>query len=331
MDLTDEPDPFDGLQLDDDFVRAAAIREPSARSRLNVAAGQRAADEAAEERWLARRARTRRRRLTVASLLLVTSVMVAAIAWVDRSGSYQGTEAWRGADSTSSRPAGTRRPTPRTAASSTPLGKPAPLARRSTAYRFLQAQGGRPITYDPCRPIDVVINRRTAPPGGVEITRRALREVSRVTGLQFRLQDDDADEKPSFGRESVQPKRYGDRWAPVLIAWTDPEQLPNLGGPVAGRGGSIAYPVGAPATYVYTTGMIAIDGPQVAEIMRRKGGRAVAQDVVLHELGHLVGLDHVDDPTQLMYPSGQDGVTGYQDGDLTGLARLGRGACVPLL
>lgn len=339
MDLTSPPDPFEGddpfegLQLDEDFVRSAAIREPSARSRENVAAGQRAADEAAEERWLAHRARRRRRRLAVVSAVLVVSVMVGAIGWIDRSGNYQGTEAWTGADSTSSRPPLSKRPTPKEAPSRTPLGTPAPLERSSSAYRFLQSQdrGDDPVAYDPCRPIDVVINRRTAPPGGVEITRRALREVSRVTGLRFRLEDDDVDEKPSFERESVQTTRYGDRWAPVLIAWSDPDELPDLDEAVAGLGGSVPYPVGSPSTWVYTTGMIALDGPQVASLMERKGGREEAEDVVLHELGHLAGLDHVDDPSQLMYPTGQGDVAGYQAGDRTGLARLGRGTCFPLL
>jgi hypothetical protein len=48
--------------------------------------------------------------------------------------------------------------------------------------------------------------------------------------------------------------------------------------------------------------------------------------VVLHELGHLVGLDHVRDRGELMFPTAND-VVGYGPGDLQGLAALGRGAC----
>jgi hypothetical protein len=40
-----------------------------------------------------------------------------------------------------------------------------------------------------------------------------------------------------------------------------------------------------------------------------------------------VGLDHVDDPAQLMYPT--TGMPTFQAGDLTGLAELGRGDCAP--
>ncbi len=44
-----------------------------------------------------------------------------------------------------------------------------------------------------------------------------------------------------------------------------------------------------------------------------------------------MGLAHVDDESQLLHPQTVPGVTDFADGDLTGLARLGRGACVPEL
>lgn len=48
--------------------------------------------------------------------------------------------------------------------------------------------------------------------------------------------------------------------------------------------------------------------------------------MILHELGHLVGLDHVDDETQLMYPHAAK-QRGFAAGDLRGLHELGLGAC----
>jgi predicted Zn-dependent protease len=50
--------------------------------------------------------------------------------------------------------------------------------------------------------------------------------------------------------------------------------------------------------------------------------------VLRHELGHLVGLGHVDDATQLMSPTIGEPQT-FQSGDLAGLAKLGQGTCAP--
>ena len=50
--------------------------------------------------------------------------------------------------------------------------------------------------------------------------------------------------------------------------------------------------------------------------------------VIQHELGPLLGLNHVDDPSQLMYKNAID-TSAYGVGDLTGLAHLGAGDCIP--
>ena len=55
------------------------------------------------------------------------------------------------------------------------------------------------------------------------------------------------------------------------------------------------------------------------------------RSIVLHELGHLMGLGHVDDEQQLMFPEARREVPDFAAGDLTGLAVLGAGACVPEL
>jgi hypothetical protein len=49
----------------------------------------------------------------------------------------------------------------------------------------------------------------------------ALAEMTRATGLQFEFEGN-TDEQPSDQRSPIQISRYGNQWAPVLIAWTDP-------------------------------------------------------------------------------------------------------------
>ena len=77
--------------------------------------------------------------------------------------------------------------------------------------------------------------------------------------------------------------------------------------------------------------MVSLDATQLPGILERPGGKEAVSGIVLHELGHLVGLDHVDDDGQLMYPEARRGVSDFAAGDLTGLAQLGAGMCAPEL
>ncbi|GAA0305524.1 matrixin family metalloprotease [Kineococcus aurantiacus] len=79
---------------------------------------------------------------------------------------------------------------------------------------------------------------------------------------------------------------------------------------------------------VYVFGAVDVDAAQVTDALARPGGDRLVRAVFEHELGHLVGLAHVEDRTQLMYPQTST-VLDYAPGDLTGLAALGTGPCVP--
>jgi hypothetical protein len=153
--------------------------------------------------------------------------------------------------------------------------------------------------------------------------------VSTATGLTF-IADGATSESPSNRREPYQPARYGDRWAPVLIAWVTPAENPDFAADVTGEGGSTPNSRnGGPGVYV--TGQVELDSRQFTRILRRPTGNETALAVILHELGHVVGLGHVTDSSQLMYPETRPGITNFGAGDLTGLAALGRGRCVPSL
>jgi hypothetical protein len=210
-----------------------------------------------------------------------------------------------------------------------PRGVPAPVARVSDSYEFLahQSDGKTPVAYDPCRPIHYVIRTQGEPQGCAQIVADAVSRVSRATGLRF-VYDGTTAEAPSRLRSPYQPERYGDRWAPVLISWVVDREEEDSALGLLGRGGS--FPVGLPfGPDVYVTGQVRLDPSQLTRILHWHNGKLVVRAIVLHELGHLVGLGHVTDATQLMYPRSQPEVTDFGAGDLTGLAALGKGVCKP--
>ena len=206
-----------------------------------------------------------------------------------------------------------------------PLGAPRKPEAASTSYKFLATNDdGTPVGYSPCRPLHYVINAALAPQGAERLVDDSIRTISEATGITF-INDGPTSEAPSSTRAPYQKDLYGDRWAPLLIAWTTPEQAPQLKGPVIGTGGSTHFSFGdGPKSFV--TGSLELDAPQIAEDLDRAEGAAYATAVILHELGHVMGLEHVDDPAQLMYPEigAPDGLAA---GDLNGLYELGHAQC----
>lgn len=195
------------------------------------------------------------------------------------------------------------------------------------AYAFLQTQtdGKTPVAYDPCETIHYVVRQTGSPAGGQRLITSAVERVAKATGLRF-VYDGPTSESPVTRREfGIVPE---DGWPPVLIGWVTPEENPELAGDIAGSGGSSSRALDQSAR-IYVTGTVDLDAGRMRELVTTARGKRQAKAVILHELGHLVGLDHVNDKQQLMHPQSQPGVDDFSAGDLTGLAALGKGPCVP--
>lgn len=178
---------------------------------------------------------------------------------------------------------------------------------------------GRPGRWDPCAPIHYVVQPGWMPETGRRDLAAALERLSLASGLFF-VDDGDTTEMPSSHRSAYQPSRYGDRWAPVLIGWYPPATTDlELGNGVQGLSVSIAVPNREGPSLV--TGQVLLDADH-----RLPGGfgpGVTDGEVLLHELTHAVGLGHVLDPTQVMYPQTTKGESEYGAGDRAGLAAVG--------
>jgi len=207
-----------------------------------------------------------------------------------------------------------------------PLGAP-PLAPAGTGgYAFsMTHDDGSPVTFDPCRAVHYVVRPVGEPKGGLDLVHWALAQLSTTTGLQF-VDDGATDEAPSETRAPYQPGRYGDRWAPVLVAWSSAEETSMLTQGVLGRAGPDTFATRQADSDRFVSGLAVFNSGPLGQQLAT-GDDSKARAVLLHELGHLVGLAHVPDPYQVMYDTNVYPLSTYRAGDLRGLEQLGRGAC----
>lgn len=187
------------------------------------------------------------------------------------------------------------------------------------SFRFFQVQDdGEPVGWNPCRPIKYEVNPDGAPEDATELLDEAIAEVSDAAGLRME----------QVG--TTDARNFDDRFSttgsiePVLIGWADADEVSELAGDVAGVAGPVTATRGPESRYV--TGMAVFDSEAFAEISKYADGETQMRAIMMHELGHLLGLDHVDDPAELMNAD-NIGRDEFGEGDLTGLAKLGSISC----
>jgi hypothetical protein len=165
--------------------------------------------------------------------------------------------------------------------------------------------------WDPCRTITYRVNTLGAPDGGLEMVHAAVAEAHRATGLRFEY----------LGPTDAVPFRDdgGPQWsddAMLEIAWATSTQVDELNNGTIGWGGlwwderQVAYHGGI--ALLDTAGVTSDPGP---------GGTWA--NLLLHELGHVVGLDHAQTTRQVMYPQIPYSPGRYEAGDLNGLEAKG--------
>lgn len=236
-------------------------------------------------------------------------------------------------------------PTPAPAKGSAPGAPSSPQAPPAAAQTNTGAQSfafastnadGSPVRWNPCASIHFVTNLGEAPGSAAADVAQAVRMVADATGISF-VNDGPTTEMPSANRPVDQPSRYPKGHSPVLIAWARRAEtdIYNGEGPNA-VGTAMATWIGAPSTSAdqraaYVTAQVAIEPDATRSFPAGFGSGQTIGLALLHELGHITGLAHVSDSSQVMYPDLMAVSSArYGAGDANGLHRLGTSAgCLP--
>ncbi|MEV8510355.1 hypothetical protein AB0368_36760 [Actinoplanes sp. NPDC051475] len=199
-------------------------------------------------------------------------------------------------------------------------------AGNADAYAFLSRRSGHHLIarWNPCEEINYRVNLARAPRGSLVQVETAVARIARATGLRFSY----------AGTTGVVPGRTPGDYPPdtqLIIAWAVPgEGNPSLSGgaDVAGVGGATYLPGRTESgedALIIDRGMVLLDATSSGA-----GGAATGR-LLLHELGHAVGLAHplIDGPNEIMYPLLTAGAADWGAGDLAGLHAVGAsGGCL---
>ena len=190
--------------------------------------------------------------------------------------------------------------------------------------------------WNPCQTITYKVNPTLAAgtasqrSAAVRDVQAAFTRATAATGMTFRY----------AGTTTQVPT--GSTWyaqqttAEIVVAWVNPAKT-GYKSSLLGRSGT-SYTAGtggyaykfwksgsAPWTGATGRGFVVLNAQQNSKFKAGFGTGSTRGELLLHEIGHSLGLNHVGATSQTMYPTilSRSTTAGYGSGDRTGLTKLG--------
>ncbi|HVX52923.1 matrixin family metalloprotease [Nocardioides sp.] len=193
-------------------------------------------------------------------------------------------------------------------------------ASRAEATQWSLEDPSFPFRWNPCAPIPYRVNLGGTSRRNLHVVERAIKQVARATGFTFVYAGSTRSVPFARGRSAArQIPGQG-----LVIAWTTPRRVPALAGDVVGIGGPGASYHRDQTGWEITSAGVAIDRAAAAHLPRGMVDGPSLMSLLLHELGHAMGLGHVASKSEVMHEGlGPWSRPHYGPGDLAGLAALG--------
>ncbi|MGZ4486217.1 MAG: matrixin family metalloprotease, partial [Nocardioidaceae bacterium] len=196
----------------------------------------------------------------------------------------------------------------------------------------------RVVRWDPCHTITYRVNLTYSgstagqKAAALKDVKTAVAKLSAVTGIPFYYEGATTQIPTSASWWQRQTS------ADLVIAWVDQTRTATrstlLGKDPSGRwtsgtGGHVFkyWSSGGKWQLASGRGYVVLDAAQRGKYRAGFGSGVTRGSLLLHELGHVVGLEHVGAVTETMYPVIRSrSAASYYAGDRAGLAKLGRSA-----